>query len=75
MESGCQDDCREWSSEPDFTEMVKLAEISKIASAFMSLMYEILILQTEIAFAVGAFAVGAVSRVVADIGFEHRGTL
>ena len=64
-------DCLESSSESYLTGLVRLAKIARVASAFGSFMYDILELRLEVAFAIGAFAVGVVSRAVADTSIEH----
>ena len=65
----------EWSSESQLSEIVRLAEIARVASAFESLMYDLLVSRPDIAAAVGAFAVGVVSRMVIDTGIEHGGAV
>ena len=69
------EDCREWILESDLTEVVSLAEISIVASAFGTLMCDILVSRPEVAFAIGAFSVDIVSRTMAETGMEHRGDL
>lgn len=58
-----------------FTDMVRLAEIAHVLSAFGSLVYDLLVSRPELAAAVVAFAVGVVSRSVADSGIVHGGVL
>ena len=58
-----------------FADMVRLAEIVQVSSAFGSLMSELLVSSPDLAYAVGAFAVGVVSRSVADTGIVHCGSL
>ena len=55
--------------------MVRLAEIAHVSSAFGSLVYDLLVSRPEVAAAVVAFAVGVVSRSVADTGIVHCGAL
>ena len=50
---------------------IVLADLASVASAFGSLMYDILLSRPDIAYAVGAFAMGVVSRTVADSGIEQ----
>ena len=69
------EDCREWILESDLTEVVSLAEIATVASAFGILMCDLLVSRPDLAAAVGAFAVGVVSRLVTDIGIEHGGAM
>ena len=45
----------------------RLAQIVQVSSAFGSLMSDLLVSRPDLAYAVGAFAVGVVSRLVADI--------
>ena len=59
----------------ELADMVRLAEIAHVSSAFGSLMYDLLVSRPDIAAAVGAFAVGVVSRTMIDIGIEHMGAL
>lgn len=56
-------------------DMVRLCEIARVASAFGSLMYDILVSRPEVAFALGAFVVGVVSCAVADIDIQHGGVM
>ena len=65
----------EWSSESQLSEIVRLVELAKVSSAFGSLMYDLLVSRPDIAAAVGAFAVGVVSRMVTDTGIEHGGAV
>ena len=53
----------------------RLAEIVQVSSAFGSLMSDLLVSRPDLAYAVGAFAVGVVSRSVADTGIVHCGAL
>ena len=59
----------------EVVDMVTLAEIAHVSLAFGSLMYDLLVTRPELAGAMGAFAVGLVSREVTDIGIEHMGAL
>ena len=60
----------------ELADMVTLAEIAHVSSAFGSLMYDLLVSRPDIAAAaVGAFAVGVVSRAITDTGIEHMGAL
>ena len=59
----------------ELADMVRLAEIAHVSSAFGSLMYDLLVSRPELAAAVGAFAVGVVSRSMADVGIGHPGAL
>ena len=54
---------------------VRLAEIAHVLSAFVSLMYDLLVSRPELAATVVSFAVGVVSRSVVDIGIVHCGAL
>ena len=55
---------------------VRLAEIAHVLSAFESLLSDLLVSRPDLAYAVGAFAVGVVSRSVVDIGIvQHCGAL
>ena len=58
-----------------FADMVRLAEIAHVSSAFESLVYDLLVSRPEVAAAVVAFAVGVVSRSVADTGIVHGGDM
>ena len=49
----------------------RLDEIVQVSSAFWSLMSDLLVSRPDLAYAVGAFAVGVVSRSVADISIVH----
>ena len=55
-EDACGTDCAEMA------DMVRLAKIVHVLSAFGALMYEMLISRPDIAAAVGAFAVGLINR-------------
>ena len=68
-------DCLESSFESDLTGLVRLAEIARVASVFGSLMYEMLISRSDLAVAVGAFAVGVISLLVTDAGIVHGGAM
>ena len=57
------------------TEVVSLAKISTVASAFGILMCDLLVSRPDLAAAVGAFAVEIVSRLVTNIGIEHGGAM
>ena len=59
----------------ELADMVRLAEIAHVSSAFGSLMYDLLVSRPDIAAAVGSFAVGVVSRLMTNIGIEHMGAL
>lgn len=59
----------------ELADMVRLAEIAHVSSAFGSLIYDLLVLRPELAAAVGAFAVGVVSCLVTDSGIGHPGAL
>ncbi|KAH7279360.1 hypothetical protein KP509_37G016000 [Ceratopteris richardii] len=56
-------------------DILRLARISHVSSAFGSLMYELLCSRPDIAVAIGAFALGFVSRSMIDIGIERVGAL
>lgn len=68
-EDACDTDCAE------LVDLVRLAEIAHVSSAFGALMYEMLISRPDIAAAVGAFAAGLISRSVIDHGIRHGGVL
>ena len=53
----------------------RLVEIVQVSSAFGSLMSDLLVSRLDLAYAVGAFAVGVVSHSVVDIGIMHCGAL
>ena len=55
-EDACGTDCAE------MVDMVRLAKIAHVSSAFGALMYEMFISRPDIAAAVGAFAAGLISR-------------
>lgn len=67
------EDCREWILESDLTEVVSLAEIATVASAFGILMCDLLVSRPDLlaAAAAGAFAVRVVSHTEADFGIEQ----
>ena len=52
-----------------------MAEVAHVLSAFGSLMSDLLVSRPDLAYAVGAFAVGVVSRSMADTGIVHCGAL
>ncbi|MCO5606344.1 hypothetical protein L7F22_060532 [Adiantum nelumboides] len=54
---------------------IELARSACIASAFGGLMYEMLISRSDIAAAVGAFAISVVSRLVSDADIVHGGAM
>ncbi|KAH7421878.1 hypothetical protein KP509_13G079400 [Ceratopteris richardii] len=56
-------------------DMLRLARIAHVSSAFGSLMYELLCSRPDIAVAIGAFALGVVSRSMIDICIERVGAL
>ncbi|KAH6555262.1 hypothetical protein KP509_1Z269400 [Ceratopteris richardii] len=56
-------------------DMLRLARIAHVSSAFGSLMYELLCSRPDIAVAIGAFALGVVSRSMIDTGIERVGAL
>ena len=56
-------------------DIVTLARIAHILSAFRSLMYNMLLSRPHLAAVVGAFAVGLVSREMADRGIERVGAM
>ncbi|MCO5612323.1 hypothetical protein L7F22_066589 [Adiantum nelumboides] len=51
----------------------RLAHIVHVLSAFGSLMSDLLVSRPDLAYAVGAFAVGVVSRAMTDTGIVHSG--
>ncbi|MCO5580600.1 hypothetical protein L7F22_034470 [Adiantum nelumboides] len=53
----------------------KLAHIVHVLSAFGSLMSDLLVSRPDLAYAIGAFAVGVVSRAMTDTGIMHSGAL
>ncbi|MCO5548306.1 hypothetical protein L7F22_001763 [Adiantum nelumboides] len=53
----------------------RLAHIVHVLSAFTSLMSDLLVSRRDLAYAVGAFAVGVVSHAMTDIGIVHSGAL
>ncbi len=59
----------------EVADRVRLAEIVQVSSAFGSLMYDMLLSRPELAYAVGAFAVGVVSRAMTDTGIVHCGAM
>ena len=54
---------------------VRLVGLASIASPFGGLMYEMLISRPDIAVAVGAFTVSAISLLVTDAGIVHGGAM
>ena len=48
-------DCLEWSFESDLTGLVRLGEIARVASAFGSLMYDLLVSRPKIAACSGSY--------------------
>ncbi|KAH7443087.1 hypothetical protein KP509_02G018600 [Ceratopteris richardii] len=56
-------------------DIVRLAMIAHVSSAFGSLIYELLCSRPDIAVVIGAFALGVVSRSMIDIGMERVGAL
>ena len=53
----------------------RLAHIVHVSSAFGSLMSDLLVSRPDLAYAVGAFAVGVVSRAMTDTGIVHCGAM
>ncbi|MCO5559076.1 hypothetical protein L7F22_012668 [Adiantum nelumboides] len=53
----------------------RLARIVHVWSAFGSLMFDLLVLRPNLAYAIGAFAVGVVSRAMTDTSIVHSGAL
>ena len=65
----------EYAYGAELADRVRLAEIAHVSSAFGSLVYDLLVSRPEVVAAVVAFAVGVVSRSVADTGIVHCGAL
>ncbi|KAH7365099.1 hypothetical protein KP509_18G008900 [Ceratopteris richardii] len=55
--------------------ILRLARIAQVSSTFGSLMYELLCSRPDIAVAIGAFALGVVSRLMIRTGIERVGAL
>ncbi|MCO5606818.1 hypothetical protein L7F22_061009 [Adiantum nelumboides] len=55
--------------------MDRLAHIVHVSSAFGSLMSDLLVSRPDLAYAIGAFAVGVVSRAMTDTGMVYSGAL
>ncbi|MCO5591111.1 hypothetical protein L7F22_045088 [Adiantum nelumboides] len=53
----------------------RLAHIVHVSSAFGSLMSDLLVSRPDLAYAIGAFAVGVVSRAMTDTGIVHSGAM
>ena len=53
----------------------RLAHIVHVSSAFGSLMSDLMVSRPDLAYAVGAFAVGVVSRAMTDTGIVHCGAM
>ncbi|MCO5578622.1 hypothetical protein L7F22_032466 [Adiantum nelumboides] len=53
----------------------RLAHIVHVSSAFGSLMSDLLVSRSDLAYGVGAFAVGVVSHAMTDTGIVHSGAL
>ena len=53
----------------------RLAHIVHVSSAFGSLMSDLLVSRPDLAYTVGAFAVGVVSHVMTDTGIVHYGAM
>ncbi|MCO5566521.1 hypothetical protein L7F22_020198 [Adiantum nelumboides] len=57
----------------DVADNDRLAHIVNVSSAFGSLMFDLLVSRPDLAYGVGAFAVGVVSRAMTDTGIVHSG--